>query len=96
MSNEYLTSGRVNLFRWCFLSWGAGQSATRAIKQQASKKAENNDESYSDAITYIRTGISFALFRNAINLSQRVRGSKRPTDIDSLCGAIVLEVRLGS
>ena len=39
----------------------AGPSATRTIKQVASKFAEKKDESYSDAITYIRTRISFAL-----------------------------------
>ena len=50
-----------------FLLGGAGLLATRPLKQLASKFAEKKDESYySDAITYIRTRISFALLRSAI------------------------------
>ena len=74
----------------------AGPSATRTIKQLVSKIAEKKYESYFDAITYIRTTISFVLLRSAMICLRGCRGSKRPTDIDSSCRAIVQEGRLDS
>ena len=52
---------KSNFFPLVFLYGGAGPSATPTIKQLASQIAEKKDESYSDAITYVRTRISFAL-----------------------------------
>ena len=92
MSNEYLTSRRVTLFRSCFPARGAGKSEKRTIKQPASKIAEKKDESYSDAIRYMRTIISFALLRSAIKCLRACLGS----DIDSSCSALVWEGRLDS
>ena len=96
MSNEYLTLRRVASFRSCFPAGGgggAGPCAPHTIKRLASKIAEKKDESYSDAITYIRTRISFAILRSAIKCLRGCRGSKRPTDIDSSYSAIVREGR---
>ena len=73
---------------------GAGPSATRTIKQLASKIAEKKNESYTDAITYIRRRKGFSLLRSAIIFLRGCRGSKRPTDIDSSCSAMVREGRL--
>ena len=44
-----------------FTVLGSGPSASRTIKHLASKIAEKKDESYSDAITYIRTNNFSAL-----------------------------------
>ena len=75
---------------------GAGPSATRIIKQLAIKNSEKKDESYSDAIMRILKKMSFALLRSAIICFRGGRGSKRPTDIDVSCNAIVQEGRLDS
>ena len=58
--------------------------------------AEKEDYSYLDAITYIRTIINLALLRSAIICLIGCRGSKRPTDIDSSCSAIMRKGSLDS
>ena len=75
---------------------GAGPFATCTIRQLASKLAEKKDESYSDAITFIHTKISFALLRSAVICIRGCRGSKRPTNVDSSCSEILREGRLDS
>ena len=75
---------------------GAGPSTTRIIKQLRSKTAENKDESYSNAVTYIGTNITFALLRRAIICLRGCRGSKRPTDIDCCRNVMMREGRLDS
>ena len=54
----------------------------RTIIQVASKIAEKKDESYSDAITYIRMRINVALLRSAIICVRGCSDSEPPTDID--------------
>ena len=68
---------------------GAEPSTMRTTKQLASKTAEKKDESYSDAVTYISSKISFDLMRCAIICLRACRGSQRPTDNDSSCSAIL-------
>ena len=87
---------KSNLVPLVFSCMGAQDRPQRALKQLASKIAEKKDESYSDAITCIRTKISFALLRSAIICLRGCRGSKRTTDIDSSCSVIVREGRLDS
>ena len=47
----------MSLFRSYFPAGGAEPSATRTIKQLASKIAEKKDESFSDAIPYIHARV---------------------------------------
>ena len=79
----------VSLVFFCI--GGTGPSATRTIKELASKIAEKKDGSLSDAITYIRTRISFYCATLSYASARGCRGSKRRTDIDSSCSAIVRE-----
>ena len=71
---------------------GAGPSETGTIKQLARKIAEKKDESYSDALLYVRTKINFALLRGAVICLRGCRGS----DIDSSCSALVQDGKLVS
>ena len=73
---------------------GAVPSTTRTLKHLASAIAEKKDESYSDVLTYMSTRIIFALLRSSIICLRGSRGSKRPTDNDSFCSAIVREGRI--
>ena len=47
-------------------SGGAGPSASRVMKQLATKISEKRGEPYADTISYIRTKISFALLRSCV------------------------------
>ena len=47
-------------------SGGAGPSASRVMKQLATKFSEKRGEPYGDTISYIRTKISFALLRSCV------------------------------
>ena len=66
MSNEYLTSKRLTSFTSFSSAWGAGRSKTRTTKQTAGRIAEKKDQSCSDAVTLIRTRISFHLLGSAL------------------------------
>ena len=71
---------------------GAGPSATKVISRIASKISERSTETYSDAITYIRTRISFALLRSSVLCLRGCRSSKRkPIVEESSISAIVHE-----
>ena len=82
---------KSNFVSLVFSCIGERPTATLTIKQLASKVAEKKVESYSDAITYIRERISFALLCSAIRCHRGCRGLKWPTDIDSSCSVTVQE-----
>ena len=79
----------VPLVLSCIGLWEAGPSVTCIKKQPASKIAEKKDESYSDAITYVRTRIRFALMRCAILCLRGRRGSKRSLYFGISCSAVI-------
>ena len=53
---------------------GAGPSASKALKQLASKLSARKEDSYANIISYLRTKISFALLRSSIFC---IRGSRK-------------------
>ena len=73
---------------------GAGPSASKALKQLASKLSARKEVSYADIISYLRTKISFALLRSFVLF---IRGSwtlRRREIFDASMGAVVEEGRL--
>ena len=95
--HQILDVEKSNFVPLVFSCMGAtGPSATRTIKQLASRIAEKKDESHFGAITYIRTKISFAFLRSALIWLRGCLGSKGTTEIDSFCLAIVRRERLDS
>ena len=70
---------------------GTGPSTTRLITRLASKVNEKGTESYSDAISYIRTKISFALLRSCVLCLRGCRSPRRPPATESSISAIVHE-----
>ena len=73
---------------------GAGPSATRVIKQAASKLSLKNDDSYANIITFIRTKISFALLWSSVLCLRGSRSLRRPQPVEASMGAVVEEGRL--
>ena len=73
---------------------GAGPSATRVIKQVASKLSLKNDDSYANIITFIRTNISFALLRSSVLCLRGSRSIRLPQPVEASMGAVVGEGRL--
>ena len=71
---------------------GAGPSATKVITRLAAKINEKGSESYADAISYIRTKISFALLRSSVLCLRGCRATRRQQAIvESSISAIVHE-----
>ena len=71
---------------------GAGPSATKVITRLAAKINEKGTESYADAISYIRTKISFALLRSSVLCLRGCRATRRQQAIvESSISAIVHE-----
>ena len=76
---------------------GAGPSATKVITRLAAKINEKGTESYADAISYIRTKISFALLRSSVLCLRGCRATRRQQAIvESSISAIVHEGGLPS
>ena len=75
---------------------GAGPTTTRVMKRLAAKICEQKDASYADAIAYIRTKLSFAVFRCSILCIRGCRSTKIGHNqfVDSAIGAIIEEGRL--
>ena len=71
---------------------GAGPSTTKVITRLAAKINEKGTESYADAISYIRTKISFALLRSSVLCLRGCRATRRQQAIvESSISAIVHE-----
>ena len=73
---------------------GAGPSASKVMSRLALKISEKGYDSYSDAIGYIRTKISFALLRSSILCIRGCRALRRNIETDSSITAVVKEGRL--
>ena len=74
-------------------SGGAGPSASKVMSRHALKINEKGQDSYSDAIRYIRTQISFALLRSSVLCLRGSRSIRRQTE-ESSVSAMVEEGRL--
>ena len=74
-------------------SGGAGPSASKVMSRLALKISEKGQDSYSDAIGYIRTQISFALLRSSVLCLRGSRSIRRQTEESSI-SAMVEEGRL--
>ena len=70
---------------------GAGPSATKVISRLASKISEKSSDTYADAISYIRTKISFALLRSSVLCLRGCRSTKRKQIEEPSISAIVHE-----
>ena len=70
---------------------GAGPSATKVITRLASKVNEKSTESYSEAISYIRTKISFALLRSCVLCLRGCRSTRCQPAMESSISAVVHE-----
>ena len=74
---------------------GAGPSASKVMSRLALKISEKGYDSYSDAISFIRTKISFALLRSSVLCLRGCRALKRQIDhFESSIAATVQEGRL--
>ena len=73
---------------------GAGPSASRVMKQLATKISENRGEPYADTISYIRTKISFALLRSCVFCLRGCCALKPRVLSETSIGAVVEEGRL--
>jgi len=73
---------------------GSGPSATKVMKQLASKISEKKQEPYADVINYIRTKISFALLRSSILCIRGCRALKKSTFVENSISAVVEEGNL--
>ena len=74
---------------------GAGPSASKVMSRFALKLSEKGYDSYSDAISFIRTKISFALLRSSVLCLSGCRALKRQIDhVESSIAATVQEGRL--
>ena len=72
---------------------GAGPSASKTLKQLASKLSARKEDSYADIRLYLRTKISFALLRSSILCIRWSRTLRRPEIVDA-SRAVVEEGRL--
>ena len=75
-------------------SGGAGPSASRVMKQLATKISEKRGEPYADTISYIRTKISFALLRSCVLCLRGCRALKPRVLSETSISAVVEEERL--
>ena len=75
-------------------SGGAGPSASRVMKQLATKISEKRGELYADTISYIRTKISFALLRSCVLCLRGCRALKPRVLSETSISAVVEEGRL--
>ena len=75
-------------------SGGAGPSASRVMKQLATKISEKRGEPYGDTISYIRTKINFALLRSCVLCLRGCRALKPRVLSETLISAVVEEGRL--
>ena len=75
-------------------SGGAGPSASRVMKQLATKISEKRGEPYADTISYIRTKISFALLRSCVLCLRGCRALKPRVLSETSISAVVEEGRL--
>lgn len=73
---------------------GAGPSATKVMKQLASKISDKKGEPYADVISYIRTKISFALLRSCILCLRGCRALKSRDHVENSMSSVVEEGRL--
>ena len=74
-------------------SGGAGPSASKVMSRRSLKLSEKRQDSYLDAIGYIRTQISFALLRRSVLCPRGSRSTRRQTDESSI-SAMVEEGRM--
>ena len=75
-------------------SGGAGPSASRVMKQLATKISEKRGEPYADTISYIRTKISIALLRSCVLCLMGCRALKPRALSETSISAVVEEGRL--
>ena len=75
-------------------SGGAGPSASRIMKQLATKMSGERGEPYADTISYIRTKISFALPRSCILCLRGCRALKPRVLSETSISAVLEEGRL--
>ena len=75
-------------------SGGAGPSASRVMKQLATKISKKCGEPYADTISYIRTKISFALLRSCVLCLRGCRALKPCVLSATSISAVVEEGRL--
>ena len=74
---------------------GAAPTASKVMTRIAFKLSEKSEDTYAEAMNYIRTKVSFALLKSSVLCLRGCRSLKRPTEIiDSAIGAIVQEGRL--
>ena len=73
---------------------GAYPSASKALKQLASKLSARQEDSYADIISYLRTKISFAFLMSSIVCSRGSRTLRLRESVDAAMGAVVKEGRL--
>ena len=73
---------------------GTGPSASKALKQLASKLSARKEDSYTDAILFPRTKISFALLKNSMLCIRGSRTLRQCKIVDASMGAFVEEGRL--
>ena len=75
-------------------SGGAGPSASRVMKQLATKISEKRGEPYADTISYIRSKISLALLRSCVLCLRGCRAFKPRVLSETSISAVVKEGRL--
>ena len=75
-------------------SGGPGPSASRVMKQLATKISEKRGEPYADTISYIRTKISFALLRSCVLCLRGCRALKPRVLSETSISVVVEEGRL--
>ena len=75
-------------------SGGAGASASRIMKQLATKISEKRGEPYADIMSYIQTKISFALRRSCVLCLRGCRALKPRVLSETSISAVVEEGRL--
>ena len=73
---------------------GAGPSASKKLKQLASKLSAQKETRYADIVSYLKTKISFAPLRSSILCIRGPRTLKRREIVDASMGAVVEEERL--
>ena len=69
-------------------SGGAGPSASKVVYRLALKISEKGQDSYSDAIEYIRTQISLALLRSSVLCLRGSRSTRRQTEESSISAMV--------
>ena len=83
----------VSTYWFCACSGGAGPSASRVMKQLATKISEKCGK-YADTISYIRTKFSFALLRSCVFCLRGCRALKPRVPSETSISAAVEEGRL--